>query len=122
MIYTLTMNPAIDYYMQIDTDLIDGEVNRANEIQFKAAGKGINVSVVLNELKIDSVAIALLGGFTGYFIKEQFENYEHIQEKWPCKRWIKLSGYASHLPMELNPINMDKYEYKFLTRNKSITN
>ena len=79
MIYTLTMNPAIDYYMQIDTDLIDGEVNRANEIQFKAAGKGINVSVVLNELKIDSVAIALLGGFTGYFIKEQFENYEHMK-------------------------------------------
>ncbi len=79
MIYTLTMNPAIDYFMRVEEALMDTEVNRAEDVMLKAAGKGINVSVVLNELEIDSVAIALLGGFTGDFIKKQIMDHKHIQ-------------------------------------------
>lgn len=79
MIYTYTLNPAIDYYMQVDQDLMDTEVNRAKEVILKAAGKGINVSAALDAMGIDSTAAAVLGGFTGNFIKEHILSYKHIR-------------------------------------------
>ena len=45
MIYTLTFNPAIDYYLSVD-DLILGAVNRTKTEQIRFGGKGINVSFV----------------------------------------------------------------------------
>ncbi len=78
MIYTLTLNPAIDHYMLVDKQLINDEVNRANTDYFKAGGKGLNVSRVLEMWNIKNTAIALIGGFTGTYIKEDFSNKETI--------------------------------------------
>lgn len=82
MIYTITLNPSIDYFITISGELMDTEVNRSDSEQFKAAGKGLNVSLVLNELCIPSTAIAVLGGFTGRFIAERIrrEPYIHLAE------------------------------------------
>ncbi|MGI6722107.1 MAG: 1-phosphofructokinase [Anaerovoracaceae bacterium] len=64
MIYTLTFNPAIDYVMHVD-GVKKGTVNRASEEAYYFGGKGINVSVVLNTLGIESVALGFIAGFTG---------------------------------------------------------
>ena len=36
MIYTLTLNPAIDYFLDLGEELLETEVNRACGEQFKA--------------------------------------------------------------------------------------
>lgn len=64
MIYTVTFNPAIDYVMQVD-ELKMGMVNRSRHEEIYFGGKGINVSWVLKELGIESVAMGFVAGFTG---------------------------------------------------------
>jgi len=65
MIYTLTLNPALDYVME-PSSLIRGEVNRSESEKFIAAGKGINVSNALDSLEVENIPIALVGsGFAG---------------------------------------------------------
>ena len=64
MIYTVTLNPALDYIVQIDEFTV-GEVNRTEGEHIYPGGKGINVSVVLNALGYDSVALGFVAGFTG---------------------------------------------------------
>lgn len=64
MIYTVTLNPAIDYVMRLG-ELRLGETNRAAEAEVQFGGKGINVSCMLRELGVDSVALGFIAGFTG---------------------------------------------------------
>lgn len=78
MIYTITLNPAIDVYFTVTKPLLEIEVNRADSQIIKAAGKGINCSFLLDTLKIRSTAIALLGGFSGAYIKAELEKATHI--------------------------------------------
>ena len=78
MIYTITLNPAIDHYMLVDKQLINDEVNRAKKDYFKAGGKGLNASRILEMWNIENTAIALVGGFTGSYIKEEFSNKELV--------------------------------------------
>lgn len=68
MIYTVTVNPAIDYIIQTPK-LNLGEVNRPQYTNFIAGGKGINVSKILNQLDRPNIAWGFLGGFTGEFLK-----------------------------------------------------
>ncbi|MDE7398029.1 MAG: 1-phosphofructokinase [Oscillospiraceae bacterium] len=49
MIYTVTFNPAVDYIVYTD-EIAMGRVNRAKSEEIYFGGKGINVSMVLNEL------------------------------------------------------------------------
>ncbi len=65
MIYTITFNPAIDYVMKLD-GITPGRVNRSRSERIFFGGKGINVSAVLAQLGIDSVALGFAAGFTGY--------------------------------------------------------
>ncbi|WP_122639055.1 1-phosphofructokinase [Romboutsia sp. Marseille-P6047] len=68
MIYTVTLNPSIDYVVET-YKLKIGEVNRANNEELYPGGKGINVSLMLNELKEENTALGFLGGFTGEYIE-----------------------------------------------------
>jgi 1-phosphofructokinase len=69
MIYTVTLNPSLDYIVEVDQVTL-GELNRTkNETKFPG-GKGINVSQVLKRLDVDSRALGFLGGFTGDYIEE----------------------------------------------------
>ena len=78
MIYTVTLNPAVDVYFTISKPLQEIEVNRADSQTLKAAGKGINCSLLLDTLSIPSTAVALLGGFSGAFIKAQLQEKKLI--------------------------------------------
>ena len=75
MIYTLTVNPAIDYVIHID-DLKPGEVNRSSSEQIFFGGKGINVSFVLNTLGIESTALGFIAGFTGDEIERRLRELD----------------------------------------------
>ena len=79
MIYTFTLNPAIDYFLTIKNELMVDEVNRGTDAIYKAGGKGLNVSKVLSLLDVPSKAVALLGGFTGDFIRKETEKDENIE-------------------------------------------
>lgn len=68
MIYTCTMNPAIDYRMEFEKVNL-GELNRTVYNRFSAGGKGINVSIVLGHLGSQTKALGFMGGFTGVFLK-----------------------------------------------------
>lgn len=70
MIYTVTLNPALDRTVYAD-DFSLGEVNRARRDRSDAGGKGINVSKTLNALGCESLALALLGGSVGKQIEKQ---------------------------------------------------
>ena len=69
MIYTLTLNPAIDYVMTLP-DFREGAVNRSAEEEIFFGGKGINVSIILNRLGIPSTALGFTAGFTGEAIEQ----------------------------------------------------
>ena len=77
MIYTVTLNPSVDYVM-FATDFKEGTLNRANKTFKFAGGKGINVSRVLSELGKPSIALGFIGGFPGELIKAQLKA-QHIQ-------------------------------------------
>ncbi|MBQ9327014.1 MAG: 1-phosphofructokinase family hexose kinase [Solobacterium sp.] len=77
MIYTLTPNPAIDYYVSVENFRMN-EINRAEDCQFVAAGKGINCSGLLDILGIESAAIYFAAGFTGKYISERLSYKKHI--------------------------------------------
>ncbi len=72
MIYTVTLNPAMDCVMQVD-EFVTGRTNRASGAFCTPGGKGINVSLVLNALGIRSIATGFLAGFTGEEIKKQLK-------------------------------------------------
>lgn len=69
MIYTLTLNPALDYDIYMDS-FHEGELNLSKEVNIRAGGKGINVSKLLANLGIKSKTLGYTGGFTGDFIKK----------------------------------------------------
>lgn len=69
MIYTVTLNPSVDLYVEMD-QLNPLEINRMRMDQKIPGGKAINAARVLHELGIPSVATGFLGGFTGDFISE----------------------------------------------------
>ena len=69
MIYTVTLNPSIDYIVRLDQVQV-GSVNRMDSDDKFAGGKGINVSRVLKRLDIPNTATGFIGGFTGKFITD----------------------------------------------------
>lgn len=79
MIYTITLNPSIDFIVRLD-QLSLGDVNRMDSDDKFAGGKGINVSRILKRLGIDNTATGFIGGFTGRFVKEGLDS-ESIQTK-----------------------------------------
>lgn len=64
MIYTVTFNPSLDYIVNIDSITL-GATNRSEGEQILPGGKGINVSIVLNNLGIQNTALGFIAGFTG---------------------------------------------------------
>lgn len=64
MIYTVTFNPSLDYILNLDEIKI-GKTNRSKTEEIYVGGKGINVSIVLKNLGIESKILGFSGGFVG---------------------------------------------------------
>ncbi len=74
MVYTITFNPAIDYIVSVD-NYKTGIVNRTSAEKILPGGKGINVSVVLNNLGTENIALGFVAGFTGVEIERLIAEY-----------------------------------------------
>lgn len=64
MIYTITLNPSIDYSMTVKNMKVS-EINRSEEELSVFGGKGINVSAMLKNLGVESTVLGFVGGYTG---------------------------------------------------------
>lgn len=73
MIYTVTFNPAVDYIVHTK-ELTAGAVNRSDGEEIYFGGKGINVSLVLAQLGVKSIALGFVAGFTGEAIEKGIAN------------------------------------------------
>ena len=78
MIYTCTTNPSLDYYITLQ-ELKMGINNRTDMEMFEAGGKGVNVSIVLNNFHIQSNCLGFLGGFTKDYYLSFINNFPNIQ-------------------------------------------
>lgn len=73
MIYTVTLNPALDKTVEIPSLTVDA-VNRITSMRTDPGGKGINVSKVIGKLGGNSIAAGILGGDTGRAILSALES------------------------------------------------
>lgn len=64
MVYTVTLNPCVDYVMRLPA-LRRGEVNRAQQTQLRPGGKGLNVSLLLTRLGVANTATGFAAGAVG---------------------------------------------------------
>ena len=94
MIYTVTLNPSIDYIVRLDK-LTSGITNRTTSEEYYYGGKGINVSMVLAELDLDSTAYGFVAGFTGKAIENGIRN-DHI-----ITDFIKLKEGISRINVKI---------------------
>ncbi len=85
MIYTLTLNPSVDYIVKLGQFQL-GSLNRTISEETFPGGKGINVSRVLKQLGVESKALGFNGGFTGNFIDS------YLQKEAIVTDFIKVSG------------------------------
>lgn len=85
MIYTVTLNPSVDYVIRVD-QFEENKVNRIDSEEKFPGGKGINVSRVLHRLDVPTKALGFLGGFTGGFIQSELEK-EKVQTD-----FVKVDG------------------------------
>ena len=72
MIYTVTLNPALDYVMKVGNIRYD-DINRSESEEIYYGGKGINVSVILTRLGVENKALGFVGGFTGEKLYEMLK-------------------------------------------------
>jgi len=73
MIYTITLNPAVDKELVVPALELD-TVLRSQEINIDFGGKGFNVSRMLGALGCGSVALGFAGGHSGELLREGLES------------------------------------------------
>lgn len=94
MIYTVTFSPSIDYVMNVP-NFRTGAVNRVKDTAMHPGGKGINVSIVLKNLGIESILLGFTAGFTG-------EQIEKMLADFGCKTdFIHLAHGLSRINVKL---------------------
>ncbi|MFR1676297.1 MAG: 1-phosphofructokinase [Fusobacterium sp.] len=115
MIYTVTLNPAIDYYV-VMKEFVEGSLNTAEEGYTLAGGKGINVSKVLKNFGKESVALGFVGGFTGSFIKDDMkacniaERFIELEENTRINMKLKTEKTESEIAGKSPKISKENIE------------
>ena len=87
MYYTITLNPAIDMLTKVENFEL-GKLNRTGESDYVIGGKGINISLLLNNIGKESKALGFIAGFTGYFIKEE------LKKKGIKSNFVETKGFT----------------------------
>lgn len=105
MILTLTLNPAVDKTLTLETFVLDG-MNRAVASHQDPGGKGINVSKVIKSLGGESVALGFIGGATGAYIKaellEKGIKNSFVELNAPTRTNLKIFSKDTQHTIEVN--------------------
>lgn len=112
MIYTVTLNPAVDYVISLDA-LKTGVINRTKTEAVVSGGKGINVSLMLKALDTESTALGFVAGFTGDAIRGGVEaqgvktefirlesGFTRINVKIHAEEETEINGNGPDIPAE----------------------
>lgn len=98
MIYTLTLNPALDYVVNVD-EFKEGLVNRTKSEEILYGGKGINTSVVLTNIGVENTALGFVGGYIG-------KEFERLLNKDDVKTdFIYLNNGNTRINVKIKGIN-----------------
>lgn len=95
----MTLNPALDYVMHPLT-LDMGFTNRSSTEELHCGGNGINISTLLNELDVPSIAMGIAAGFTGDYLLRR------LQEKGVASNFVVLDRGYTRINIKLNGIVM----------------
>ncbi len=87
MYYTITLNTAIDMLTKVENFEL-GKLNRTGESDYVIGGKGINISLLLNNIGKESKALGFIAGFTGNFIKEE------LKKKGIKSNFVETKGFT----------------------------
>lgn len=98
MVYTLTLNPSLDYVMTVE-NLNSDKINRSSAEELYYGGKGINVSAVLTRLGVETTALGFAGGMTGKML------CEIMRRDGICNNFISLSGGNTRINVKLKSDN-----------------
>ena len=105
MIYTVTLNPALDKTVEIPGMALD-TVNRITEMRTDPGGKGINVSKVIAKLGGDSRAVGILGGESGRTLEKLLENENFTTQfrfvEGQTRTNIKIIDRVGHTNTDIN--------------------
>ena len=88
MVYTVTFNPSLDYIVNV-SDFKLGQVNRTEKEVMFPGGKGINVSIVLKNLGMESTILGFTAGFTGEEIQRRVKEMGCVEKLIPI-----ANGYS----------------------------
>lgn len=105
MIYTVTLNPALDKTVEIPGMALD-TVNRITEMRTDPGGKGINVSKVIAKLGGESCAVGILGGGSGKMLEKLLEG-EPFATRFRCvegqtRTNLKIIDREGHTNTDIN--------------------
>ena len=98
MIYTVTLNPSLDYILSVE-NFEEESTNRATAEVIYPGGKGVNVSIVLANLGMQSIALGFCAGFTGTEIKRL------LAEQNINNNFIELENGSSRINIKLRSID-----------------
>lgn len=98
MIYTITVNPSLDYIVSVD-DFKLGLTNRTSSEKLLPGGKGINVSQVLMNLGVENTALGFVAGFTGDALVRELERRGIRQE------FIRIDRGMTRINVKLKSID-----------------
>lgn len=98
MIYTLTLNPSLDYFVDVPRFSL-GSVNRSLHELLFPGGKGINVSIVLSRLGIQNTALGFIAGDTGRLFEDMLASFDVKSD------FVHLSSGDTRINVKINAGN-----------------
>ena len=117
MIYTITLNPALDYVLEIDNIDFNG-VNKIKKNNLILGGKGINASWMLTNLNIDNKALYFSGGSTGDMFNEIMAktdiSFKNFNVDFDTRINVKVNSNSNNLELNGDKKEIKKIYYKNL--------
>lgn len=124
MIYTITLNPSIDYYIEMDS-FTKGIINSVDKTEYFPGGKGINVSIILRKLNMDSIALGFVGGPYGDLFTELLSSFDITSNftkiKGNTRQNIKIRGTEETDLNSKGPVISNQEVNEFLKSLSKIT-
>ena len=105
MIITVCLNPAVDKMVTVDC-FVPGGTNRVLSVRRDPGGKGINVAKMVRRLGGDTLALGIVGGENGAYIRNQFSEmgipHDFVSREEPTRTNYKIADKRRLNTTELN--------------------